>query len=907
MCEKTNVRMRLMLLLPLFCLSGCLSDVAMKRIHVDYAKAYADSSNQQLLLNLARLANSDPVHFMQLASISSGYTFTAGAGFSPSYVNNSPGFFTSGNTVNSFGEFLKHSLTLGGSATAGATENPIFQFIPLTGSNLVDAVLTPIPENMFYTFYDQNWPADIVARTMLESVQHAVKSTNVTTDGSMPFKAEELTDVSSIVKDLTNTKTALSGIVWTDFTNKEFTDLSSYKVTDSNADQIRIRIAQILNGAIGRPKSIYDLNKLASVPLRPDTIDLLKAEPKSGRKLARLNRLLLEDASTNLPRAGAGASVTTNYEYWVNDPIYATYPDFLNFCSMLRHAQASRTLGVDQAMAAEGAVIYSSTNAKLTDVVAAVQANLNVKYSNDTVSVSKPKSATRFVATPDNSFFLSNGFAIYTPHPTSTVMSVIIPKPEIDKFLKAHGITTNQPYAGPKRLHYSPEGLPVYIQTNVFSYLSQGHLILKMVVTIETNIISDFAGDNQGKEADFRDAKNVASEYADSNYAFKLRTVEAAMYTIANEEGRFRDLAITGPAVSTFSSSDTKDLSTLAIRLANRSGPLSIFLWAQMAQYMSRADRQSVETSPESRKSLDSVRDAVNEVITGGVNIYDTNRFQGISLRPLTVNLLQQNPKGRAGARLTRLLLEDAYPELPRVTADSKVPPYANAFFRTDENGPYAIVTRKQHAFWPSDITDTTNFAGKLLNASTNRSADPVSYGLWTGLPPDLRSTLTSVGVAAIQGENIKIARDSIASNLNILVNGPSLSNQVASVIDSKGKTMRPETTYLLGRNPTGNDLKRLNLLLLQDYYPGELAQDSRFKVRPLMTLTRRPEEGERPPLQKLAEICYYNGSTNQTYYVGDPKGESQDQVVFTMLSYLFAQTAVSTQNLPVQQTIRSQ
>src|SRR5579863_3121603 len=98
MFGKPKVLVKWISSLTLLCLSGCVNHSALRSDQIGYAKAYADSNNKQLLLNLARLANNDPVYFMQLGSISSAYTFTAGAGFTPSYVNNTPGFFTSSTT-----------------------------------------------------------------------------------------------------------------------------------------------------------------------------------------------------------------------------------------------------------------------------------------------------------------------------------------------------------------------------------------------------------------------------------------------------------------------------------------------------------------------------------------------------------------------------------------------------------------------------------------------------------------------------------------------------------------------------------------------------------------------------------------------------------------------------------------
>jgi hypothetical protein len=61
--------------------------------------------------------------------------------------------------------------------------------------------------------------------------------------------------------------------------------------------------------------------------------------------------------------------------------------------------------------------------------------------------------------------------------------------------------------------------------------------------------------------------------------------------------------------------------------------------------------------------------------------------------------------------------------------------------------------------------------------------------------------------------------------------------------------------------------------------------------------------DNELSPHAKLVEVNY----DNVLYSVGDAEGTIQNRTVFTMLSYLFSQTAISTQNLPVQQLIRVQ
>jgi len=85
------------------------------------------------------------------------------------------------------------------------------------------------------------------------------------------------------------------------------------------------------------------------------------------------------------------------------------------------------------------------------------------------------------------------------------------------------------------------------------------------------------------------------------------------------------------------------------------------------------------------------------------------------------------------------------------------------------------------------------------------------------------------------------------------------------------------------------------------DYGPVAKLPDLKLRVRPAMTLVRthiklRPE-------RNLVEVNH----ANTIYSVGDVNGTDQNLLVFTIISYLYAQTSISTQNLPIQQVIRLQ
>lgn len=165
MRQKFNETAKQIITLTLIVFCGC-SGTTLRRDYGSVPKNYATASDDQLLYNLARLAHDQPVYFVQLGSMSAQYQFSTSAAFSPSDQRVNP--------AGMMGSFLQHTLTLGGSLNAGAMETPIFQYLPLTGTNFIQAILTPITDKVFLTFYDQDYPADLVARTMIESVERII-------------------------------------------------------------------------------------------------------------------------------------------------------------------------------------------------------------------------------------------------------------------------------------------------------------------------------------------------------------------------------------------------------------------------------------------------------------------------------------------------------------------------------------------------------------------------------------------------------------------------------------------------------------------------------------------------------------------------------------------------------------
>ena len=116
---------------------------------IRYSQAYAETSNQQMLLNLARRANGHPAYFLQMGAINASFQF--GAGLGGSFGKGS--VFSSGNTLN-----------------FSLAEQPSFTFTPLSGGAFGDALFRPIDQRIFFSLYSQGVPGDLLMRVLVQSI-----------------------------------------------------------------------------------------------------------------------------------------------------------------------------------------------------------------------------------------------------------------------------------------------------------------------------------------------------------------------------------------------------------------------------------------------------------------------------------------------------------------------------------------------------------------------------------------------------------------------------------------------------------------------------------------------------------------------------------------------------------------
>jgi hypothetical protein len=110
-------------------------------------------------------------------------------------------------------------------------------------------------------------------------------------------------------------------------------------------------------------------------------------------------------------------------------------------------------------------------------------------------------------------------------------------------------------------------------------------------------------------------------------------------------------------------------------------------------------------------------------------------------------------------------------------------------------------------------ITEPAAFAAKLAGG-----ADAVSEFLQGRLQDSVKADL---GAYSASNANAKAVVSALVKDLNQVISGPSIYERARfhDVI------LRPETEQLLRQNPRGQQLARLNKLLLEDAYPGELAK----------------------------------------------------------------------------------
>ncbi len=110
-----------------------------------------------------------------------------------------------------------------------------------------------------------------------------------------------IADPAGFVRKLMNGADAMSVLLRGGLSDSMKADLAAYSPSNANAKAVIAAMAKELNPTIAGP--IYDKVRSKDLVLRAETKNLVKRNP-SGYQLARLNKLLLEDAYPELAKSG---------------------------------------------------------------------------------------------------------------------------------------------------------------------------------------------------------------------------------------------------------------------------------------------------------------------------------------------------------------------------------------------------------------------------------------------------------------------------------------------------------------------------------------------------------------------------------------------------------------------------
>jgi hypothetical protein len=148
-----------LILLPM---NGCLGHHYVKTDFKSYENAFAETSNRELLLNLARLENRDPAYFFKMGQITSSYRMQ--------------GSLTTSGQLSAITSPEGQVPTGGGSPGIIFENDPTFQYIPVNDDTNARLLMAPIQPETFYALYEQGWRLDQLFRLLVDRIE--VSQTN---------------------------------------------------------------------------------------------------------------------------------------------------------------------------------------------------------------------------------------------------------------------------------------------------------------------------------------------------------------------------------------------------------------------------------------------------------------------------------------------------------------------------------------------------------------------------------------------------------------------------------------------------------------------------------------------------------------------------------------------------------
>jgi hypothetical protein len=133
-------------------LTGCLSPITLNRAVTTYDEAITDAISKQLLINIARAHQHQPIHFTGVSNIAATFDFRVSAGATPALT----------------GEASRGLMPIFGGSMA---ENPTISIAPIEGEEFTKRLLTPFQETKLLLLLRQRYDIDLLLRLMAQELR----------------------------------------------------------------------------------------------------------------------------------------------------------------------------------------------------------------------------------------------------------------------------------------------------------------------------------------------------------------------------------------------------------------------------------------------------------------------------------------------------------------------------------------------------------------------------------------------------------------------------------------------------------------------------------------------------------------------------------------------------------------
>ncbi len=149
--SKSSARFTLAGVLCSLAMTGCLSPITLNRAVTAYDQAVTDAISKQLLINIARAHQHQPIHFTGVSNIAATFDFPVSAGATPALT----------------GEASRALMPIFGGSVA---ENPTISIVPIEGEEFTKRLLTPFQEPKFLLLR-QRYDIDLMLRLMAQELR----------------------------------------------------------------------------------------------------------------------------------------------------------------------------------------------------------------------------------------------------------------------------------------------------------------------------------------------------------------------------------------------------------------------------------------------------------------------------------------------------------------------------------------------------------------------------------------------------------------------------------------------------------------------------------------------------------------------------------------------------------------